>query len=237
MGINIGATDATGTWIGGTECAREGLVMWLDAGNESSYPGSGTTWYDLSQYDNDASITGTNPYTDGIFDYPDSNQTSDYISLNADAAQLTSGEYTLEMWLYPHSSATHYGMSMSDGASDHNYFLLQQNATTVQRHQGNTTMSYSDREKFQWIIRRDGSDTGKMYKNGAYVTDSTNITVISGVADGGWFLNQEQDSFGGGFSSIQNWRGGWMIIRLYNRALSQSEINYNWHADRGRFGL
>ena len=106
--------DAGGSWIGGAECAREGLVMWLDAGNESSYPGSGTTWYDISQYGNDATIVGTNPYTDGIFDYPDSNQATNWIELNADAAQLTSGEYTLEMWLYPHSSATHYGMSMSE---------------------------------------------------------------------------------------------------------------------------
>jgi len=236
VGVNIG-TSAANINIGGSECAREGLVMWLDAGNESSYPGSGTTWYDLSQRDNHATISGTNPYTDGIFDYPDTDQNTNYISLNADAAQLTSTEYTLEMWLYPHASAARYGMSMSNG-SNHNYYLLKQNATTLQRQGGtNDAISYSDREKFQWVIRRDGSDTGKMYKNGAYVTDSTNITVISGVSDGGWFLNQEQDSFAGGFSSTQNFRGGWMIIRLYNRALSQSEILYNWHTNRGRFGI
>ena len=37
----------------------DGLVVHLDAGNSASYPGSGTTWYDLSGNGNDATLYNT----------------------------------------------------------------------------------------------------------------------------------------------------------------------------------
>lgn len=35
-----------------------GLILHLDAGNSSSYPGTGTTWYDLSGNGSDGTLTG-----------------------------------------------------------------------------------------------------------------------------------------------------------------------------------
>ena len=35
----------------------DGLVLALDAGNTKSYPGSGTTWTDLSGHGNDGTLT------------------------------------------------------------------------------------------------------------------------------------------------------------------------------------
>jgi hypothetical protein len=46
----------------------EGLVLALDAGNSKSYPGSGTTWTDLSGQGNNGTITGA-VYTNGSFDF------------------------------------------------------------------------------------------------------------------------------------------------------------------------
>ncbi len=54
MGISIGAK----------EYVKEGLVLFMDAANPASYPGSGTTWSDLSQYKglsyNTATLGGDN---------------------------------------------------------------------------------------------------------------------------------------------------------------------------------
>ena len=36
----------------GPRIVTDGLVLHLDAGNRKSYPGSGSTWYDLSGQDN-----------------------------------------------------------------------------------------------------------------------------------------------------------------------------------------
>jgi len=51
------------TSIGG-KIVTDGLVMHYDALNGRSYPGSGTTWYDLTPYDNTGSLDdGNNPVT------------------------------------------------------------------------------------------------------------------------------------------------------------------------------
>ena len=38
--------------VRGPNIVRDGLVLVLDAGSERSYPGSGNTWYDLSDSKN-----------------------------------------------------------------------------------------------------------------------------------------------------------------------------------------
>ena len=40
----------------GAEIVNNGLVLHLDAGNNRSYPGSGTTWYDLSGLNNNGTL-------------------------------------------------------------------------------------------------------------------------------------------------------------------------------------
>ena len=41
--------------IGG-RIVTDGLVLMLDAGNDKSYPGTGTTWYDLSGNGNSGTL-------------------------------------------------------------------------------------------------------------------------------------------------------------------------------------
>ena len=40
----------------GPDIVTDGLVLNLDAANHKSYPGTGTTWYDLSRNGNNASL-------------------------------------------------------------------------------------------------------------------------------------------------------------------------------------
>ena len=41
---------------------RDGLVLYLDAANPKSYPGSGTTWYDLSGNSKNGALTNGPTY-------------------------------------------------------------------------------------------------------------------------------------------------------------------------------
>lgn len=43
----------------------DGLVAWYDASNTTSYPGSGTTWYDLSPLQGSGSLIGTPTFDTG----------------------------------------------------------------------------------------------------------------------------------------------------------------------------
>lgn len=60
-----------------TSIARNGLVLHLDAANVKSYPGSGTTWFDLSGNNNNATKNGTSSLANwnasGFFEHRPSN--------------------------------------------------------------------------------------------------------------------------------------------------------------------
>ena len=224
----------------GPRVVTDGLVLALDAGDTNSYPGSGTTWTDLSGNGNNATISGTSVWNDtygGQFDFGDVSQTTQYITLPHQAAQSTGTSFTMEFWMKPVSSSGKYFCSMASSDADNNYFLLQQNSTSFQRYTGTGNIPYSNNEILQFCVVRNGSDTGTFYKNGGNPTSSTSISVINGVANGGWILNQEQDTVGGSFDANQNYRGAFMIVKLYNKALTASEIQQNFNALRGRFGI
>jgi hypothetical protein len=48
----------------GASIVRDGLVLYLDATNPKSYPGSGTTWKDLSGNGNNGTLVNGVGYTD-----------------------------------------------------------------------------------------------------------------------------------------------------------------------------
>ena len=93
MGINYNPRTVT-----------DGLVLALDAGNAKSYPGSGTTWSDLSGNGNTGTFTNGPGYSgaaiqfDGTGDYLDVGYTSDL--------DLSSGDFTIEFFTYVNSYDT-----------------------------------------------------------------------------------------------------------------------------------
>jgi len=58
----------------GPEIVDNGLVLYLDAANQKSYPGSGTTWNDLSGRENHHTLTGSPIYGSGRFTLDGSTQ-------------------------------------------------------------------------------------------------------------------------------------------------------------------
>jgi hypothetical protein len=76
----------------------DGLVLNLDAGLPASYPGSGTTWFDLSGSGNDGTLTNGPTYSSSnggslVFD-----GSNDYVNLNFPFTQSSSANsYTIVM--------------------------------------------------------------------------------------------------------------------------------------------
>ncbi len=60
----------------GPSIVRDGLVLYLDAGDRNSYPGTGNTWYDLSGNNNHGTIYNSLPYNTNNKGYFDFNNTS-----------------------------------------------------------------------------------------------------------------------------------------------------------------
>ena len=82
---------------GGPDIVTDGLVLALDAGSERSYPGSGTTWIDLSGNGNAVMVNSpvfnsTSP-SSFTFDAID-----EYFSLSSNSEMSMTGDVTLISW-------------------------------------------------------------------------------------------------------------------------------------------
>lgn len=222
-----------------SDIVADGLVMHLDAGNPQSVNGAGDNlWKDLSPNKLHATVIGTNYWTSsqgGFWNYPGGDQTTDYILMPKEACRLTDGYWTMETWLRPNSvSGTRYFHSMASSTTD-NVKLSQQTDTSIGEWNGSGSFTTTNGTWYQYVERRQGSNTGHIFLNGGNKTSATNITDISPTE--GWVLNQEQDSVLGGFAATQAPNIDFAICRLYNRALSDAEITQNFEAQRSRFSI
>jgi hypothetical protein len=102
-------SGATGIWgiqnveianrqiIWPTNIVTNGLVLFLDANNTNSYPGSGTSWYDLSGNGNTGTLTNGPTFNSAnggsiVFDGID-----DYVNV-ANASSLNASAQTISVW-------------------------------------------------------------------------------------------------------------------------------------------
>ena len=58
MSVTISNTSIVNTKVNPNLVIDDSLILFLDAENPKSYPGSGNTWYDLTDNKNDATIVG-----------------------------------------------------------------------------------------------------------------------------------------------------------------------------------
>jgi len=224
----------------------DGLVLYLDAGNYLSYPGSGTTWTDLSSGGNNGTLTNGptyNPDNAGsiVFDGAD-----DYVTLG-DILDAGSGDYTFQTWSRSTftNSVNKMIMDKRDGI---NRILLYSSSTT-----GYVIAAIGDGSQIFNAIddvnHRDGvwrnhvftvsrsSNLLKLYRNGTNIS-STDITGL------GTQNNSVDLVLGAGYQfnntfleSSYYWQGNIATTQIYNRALTPSEILQNYNSTKGRFGL
>jgi hypothetical protein len=212
-----------------------GLTLYLDAGNPKSYSGSGTAWNDLSGQRKNYTWSGTPSFTsDGALSY--------FTTFGLQASGPASNSFGV-------TNATGYcvmvaclnlGINASvafnwDGAGGRGiYSHLPYNDDIVYWDQGgccaaDTRTSVASGGATTWNIwsfNRQSSTNRSIYKNGTILT--TNTTIAADPA-----LNSN--------AAIINVSGGWSVrlsfMMLYNRGLTDLEVQQNFNALRGRYGL
>lgn len=205
-----------------------GLIMALDAINTKSYPGSGSTWTDLTGNSNTATLVNSPTYSNGYFTFDGSTQ---YATVAGTPVAQTA--YTKMIWLYVTNFATNNNLLSSDVGG--NIFWLGGNSGTklVGAHtdtsftlvQGATNLSlntwYCGAVTFStvsgWVI----------YLNG--LSDATNATVSQRPGTGAVQV--------GAYANGNLFSGRLACPMIYNRALTAAEIKQNFNALRGRFGV
>jgi hypothetical protein len=213
-----------------------GLVLALDAGNTKSYPGSGTTWTDLSGRGNTGTLTGGLTYsnTNGgsiVFDGSDSK----YVSTNLVLPSPSTTPTTFDLVFKYNSTAAYKGLI---GASEYQQYGF----SIGFMGQNDIRMTYNapaNGYEPSWTYN------SSIISNGTFVFDGRNITAYrNGSVISTYTASFDVTADSRGVWLGRNRQGGWgsaqcdiYCAKVYNKALSAAEIQQNFNALRGRFGI
>jgi len=89
-------------------------------------------------------------------------------------------------------------------------------------------------EDLNWhhIVVLRNSTTARLYLDGIEVGNGLTVTDTPLTIEmGGFIIGQEQDSLGGGFVADESWAGEIDNLRIYNRAISHTEVQIVFNID------
>lgn len=211
-----------------------GLGLALDAGNIKSYPGSGTSWYDLSGNNRTGTLTNgpTFSNTNGgniVFDGTNDVVTAtNFIGVDSNL--------TISTWVKVLSGAAivdtlndsiawdGYGLWANGTGNTFRFILLKTysaGAITLQSNVG-------------WV--------GNWQQVVGVYNGSQALIYINGVLDnsanysGGYDVGQGNIGIGARPSALSPSSCSIAQVHIYNRALSATEVALNYNATKGRFG-
>jgi hypothetical protein len=218
----------------------DGLVLSLDAGNTKSYPGTGTLWSDKSGRDNNGTLTNGPTFSTGSGGSIVLDGTNDYITLPTVGFGLSS--LTVDIWFKRYSTLTTGYLWVMDNFDQPELRLsFSDNKLNVQYYDNGAykvnTLSTTDfnTSLFYNVATTITNNSQIFYVNG------TQEIIRSGSYDGNPLGNLFEQTLGaynrpgpgyGGYASVQ-----YGSYKVYNRVLSASEVQQNFNALRGRFGI
>jgi hypothetical protein len=220
----------------GPTIVKDNLVLYLDAANTKSYVSGSTTWNDLSGTNNSGSLTNGPTFSSAnggsiVLDGAD-----DYIRISQN---INPPNITLE-FVYKALISTPYEYLISnarDCCGPQNGYELHivngvprfsiWNSTQLGLN-GTSTLT---NQIYHIIATYDGSQM-KIYQN----------SILTGLVNSALGIGSSPSfnlAIGGmGFDpAVYNLTGNIYIGRVYNRALTATEVLQNFNAIKGRFGL
>jgi hypothetical protein len=234
--IGPGITIGRGITFGSTTSSQivtSGLQLYLDAGNASSYSGSGTAWNDLSGNGRNGTLTNGPTYsaTNGgsiVFD-----GSNDFVQCTG---SLTVTAATFVTWIRRNGTQGQYdGILFSRGTNTTGMNF--QTSNQLGYHWNNAGNTYNWQSGLTipdstWcMIAVSVTSTSAT----AYLCQASGITTATNtVSHGSSLLDNIKIALD---SATRYFNGNIAIAQIYNIALSAGEISQNFQADRGRFGV
>ena len=241
----------------GASIVRDGLVLHLDAANVKSYPGTGTTWTDLSGNGNDGTLTNGPTFDSAnkgsiVFD-----GVNDTCNINTSVGNFGTSDFTIGFW---------YNKSVVDS---NKCFMAKSNGGNPITDYGWLFNNPSGTTEFGFAC---ASVTGSWGIDGSYTIKTTGADLVGtgwgyivvvadrSSTDVSFYKNAEElstTSYVGGngkFNLVGTLSNNlttkigaesdnlyintkMSMVQFYNRALTADEIKQNFEAFRGRYGI
>jgi hypothetical protein len=227
-----------------------GLVLDLDAAKLASYPGTGTTWYDISGNNNNGTLTngptfsGIGKQASIVFDGVDDYVTGSLPNFNVGC---------ISMWINPSTL-------INSGSAFQSLIVLKYTGVANSEWYaslGSSTSYFTN----EYITLADvANDTRTVIDDGGSLLANTWCNLVFNIESGTYkiYLNgvkKTETTRGGGVQQLTTpnliqlgafvrgsilsgpFPGKVASTQLYNRALSANEVSQNFNALRGRYGI
>jgi len=230
-------TDFYGYSGGGV--ITNGLVLYVDASNPASYPGTGTTWFDLSPNGYNATLSGNATYNSGNGGFISLQSNTGFINFGSGSAGSNTSSYTWGAWVkFTDVSSTNIFMARGNDSSS-GWNLAAVMLTTGFNASMVTTVPFTSQINSvysttpvanTWYYYTAVFDAGvslKVYINGVLrATQNSSSTNLRNSGEG-WSSTLGTTYYNADYGS--------MIA--YNTALTDAEVLQNYDATKERFGI
>lgn len=237
----------------GPPAVENNLILCLDATNAKSYPGTGNTWFDLTNRGNHGTLINGPTYSSNLGGFISCDGTNDYIEiLDNSIFDFGSNNFTVEYWFRKNatsSNSNYWGVnkwnSGGGGAGTNEWDLSLGNGfsgigeTTIFSIENGTTSYFiaisNTPTLYLWnqvVGIRAGSGLS-VYMNGALI----GATSPAGMATTTAVNNISGRNIRIANSALNNYynKCDSSIVRIYNKALTPEEVKQNYDATKGRY--
>lgn len=226
------------------QIVTDGLVLLLDAGNTRSYPGTGTTWTDLTTNGNNGTINGGVSYTTSGSGALLFNGSTGYIvTPNTTVYQ----NVTLSIWFNSGITATSTRALISKSS----YFAnsITDFPISIYRNSDNVAVYLSTGNDFIFDTALSSSIANNTWNNVVATFDQSNLNLYLNSIKSStpanfslsantqpWTIGRAPQEVAGGIGQTY-YNDKISIVSMYNRALTENEVKQNFNALRGRYGI
>ena len=228
----------------GPKAVTNGLVLCLDAADKNSYPGTGTSWNDLSGNNNNGILTNGPIFNSANAGAISFDGTDDYVSItNSSTVNPNNGSFSIMAWVNsdPSNGGDGWDLWVAKRSTGTNGYYIGALAGSGMRFViGNNVDSRTDTAFIGFV-----SNTWTMVT--AILDRTANTQTIirnnfdesaSTTPSGGTYSNTANLNIGADFNGGNYQVNGRIAsVRLYNRAITSLEVLQNYNAQKTRFGL
>lgn len=221
------------TWFSPFEVVNDGLILHLDADIDLSYPGTGTTWYDLSGKNNHGTLVGNATFDTNTIDFDGTNSKITFGVISGFTSGNTWGDnYTISAWVKLDELKDQAILGYGEYAIGLKSNSLKLTTTGVTNNWTNDV--YSEAYNFQtgstWYnitVCGDGV-TRKIYVNGDNLRCPGPVTTGLTVSD--------FSTLTVGVTNVNDWFNGKIgQVLLYTECLTEGQVKYNYETSKIRY--
>jgi len=215
-----------------------GLILCLDAANRKSYPGSGTTWTDLSGRGNTGTLVGGTGYNsanggsltfDGTDDFVNFSFVNPFAETVIVWARSATSNWNVYGWISSSRVQNGHIIHPTPGVRTIDYYIVDSLGSFPTLIGSVTPDNITIPHMYAYSTN--GSNLHKGYLDGIeVVSSSSSFTRTASPSNQVWYLGK--DAVGDRYGN-----GNIYACLRYNRALTATEIAQNFNATRSRYGL